>query len=202
MVYPSNIKWGAKYCSMKCKDLDQVGKSSWNKGKKMSEEQRKQLSISVMGRPSAFKGRHHSEESKNQMSEKRKDKKWTLKQKENHTLVTGSKSHFWLGGLMRDAHYQSQRKIKNANDRRVRKLGAKGSHTIKEWEELKRKFKYKCASCGLKKPLTEDHIIPLSRGGTDYIENIQPLCRSCNAIKYTKVIKFSYKIPRQTEFIL
>jgi len=71
--------------------------------------------------------------------------------------------------------------------RYARERGAEGSHTLKEWEALKKQYNYKCASCGKIKPLTKDHILPLSEGGTDYIENIQPLCRSCNSKKWKHI---------------
>lgn len=70
--------------------------------------------------------------------------------------------------------------------RYARERGAEGGHTLEEWRELKKRYKYKCAICGERKPLTKDHIIPLSEGGTDYIKNIQPLCRSCNSKKWKK----------------
>lgn len=54
----------------------------------------------------------------------------------------------------------------------------------KEWEDIKRRHGYKCAICGeSKERLTKDHIRPIPRGGTDTADNIQPLCRSCNARK-------------------
>src|SRR3990167_370511 len=69
---------------------------------------------------------------------------------------------------------------------RARKYGNGGRHTQWDWEALKYAYGYTCQICGGKEPvtpLTEDHTIPLTRGGTDEIENIQPLCKSCNSIK-------------------
>jgi 5-methylcytosine-specific restriction endonuclease McrA len=81
----------------------------------------------------------------------------------------------------------------------VRKRNADGSHTFEQWNELKRKFKNKCAICRKKKPLTKDHIFPLSEGGTNFIDNIQPLCRNCNSKKW-KFIDFNlHKNPELLE---
>lgn len=67
-----------------------------------------------------------------------------------------------------------------------RRRGAKGKHTLQEWEALKKKYNYSCPKCKRKEliiKLTRDHIIPISKGGTNYIDNIQPLCGSCNSRK-------------------
>ena len=58
-----------------------------------------------------------------------------------------------------------------------------GTHTDKEWKIIVEKHKGRCAICKKKKKLTKDHIKPLSKGGTNTIDNIQPLCQPCNAKK-------------------
>lgn len=60
------------------------------------------------------------------------------------------------------------------------------THTIHEWEDLKQRHENTCLRCKKSEPeirLTADHIVPLSKGGSDCIGNIQPLCIKCNQIK-------------------
>lgn len=40
-----------------------------------------------------------------------------------------------------------------------------------------------CAECGCKRDLTVDHVLPLSKGGSSDLYNLQILCRACNSRK-------------------
>jgi 5-methylcytosine-specific restriction endonuclease McrA len=61
---------------------------------------------------------------------------------------------------------------------------------MKEFTDLCKKYDDKCLRCGLVKKLSMDHIIPLSKGGSNYITNIQPLCKSCNSKKATETTDY------------
>lgn len=52
-----------------------------------------------------------------------------------------------------------------------------------EWLEIRRRYKFRCAYCNLRRKLTQDHIIPISKGGDHTAENIAPACMSCNIKK-------------------
>lgn len=67
--------------------------------------------------------------------------------------------------------------------RRARKLGSGGSHTHEEFEALCSANGWRCWYCGVRAPLTEDHIVSLVCGGRDDIENVLPSCRQCNGSK-------------------
>jgi 5-methylcytosine-specific restriction endonuclease McrA len=88
--------------------------------------------------------------------------------------------------------WKSNKELSNkyTREKKNRKLNCEGSHTEAQWKSLCKKYGNKCLCCGKKTTLTRDHIIPLTKGGTDYISNIQPLCGSCNSKKRTKTIDY------------
>jgi len=155
---------------------------AWNKGIKTPQHVREKQSViaKTQGRkPPVFTG--HSEESKRKISV-------TLKESGHRPPIQyGEQCWNWQNGRSQDAAFYNR-------TRRNRKLNAEGSHTKEEWENLKAKYNHMCLCCKLHEPeisLTEDHIIPLTKNGTDYIDNIQPLCKPCNSRKYDKIINFS-----------
>jgi len=70
--------------------------------------------------------------------------------------------------------------------RRASLANAQGTHTA---DQLKARFDYqgnKCVYCDSTENLHADHMIPLSRGGTNFASNMAPACASCNLSKGAK----------------
>ncbi|MGV9815456.1 HNH endonuclease [Streptomyces cellulosae] len=52
-----------------------------------------------------------------------------------------------------------------------------------QWQKVRAKaiqLQPYCTFCGTDQDLTGDHIIPLKAGGTNTLDNVRVLCRSCN----------------------
>ena len=92
-----------------------------------------------------------------------------------------------------------------------RRRAVKGSFTIEEWNKLKTRFGNKCLGCGRSESevkLEVDHIVPISKGGTSFIDNLQPLCKACNTHKAYHIkdmrplgITFEWAIRRRSSIL-
>lgn len=47
-----------------------------------------------------------------------------------------------------------------------------------------------CLKCGAKENISLDHVIPVSKKGKDSVDNLQPLCGSCNSRKGVNVTDY------------
>ena len=146
----------AKYCSRQC--LGKYAKKFTGK----SDNGR----LAKLGNKNPMYGKHLSDIHKQRQSESLKkfyDKKGRV-----------SKEH--------------KRKVKLLLNHKRRSM-EKGKFSVKEWEILKKQYNDTCPCCKKSEPeikLTIDHIIPISKGGLNEINNIQPLCSQCNFVKNNK----------------
>jgi len=150
---------------------------------------------------------------KNNPEKKReKDKRWRLKNPEKNKEM---KRQYSLRNRKTIQEYRKRNKehikeIKKAwvekNRQHVRRKNlhrqairknAVGSHTTEEFLMLCEKYQWVCVYCGCdldEKSVTEDHMIPLSKGGSDNISNIAPSCSFCNGSKNNKTAEEFMKL--------
>lgn len=110
------------------------------------------------------------------------------KEREKAGMVSGKRSQAGKGGAEARWGTAGGDGAKTRSER-LAEARAKGRHTKAEWDALQWATGYKCVCCGISASeleggvLTKDHIVPIYRGGSDSIENIQPSCRNCNSRK-------------------
>lgn len=106
-----------------------------------------------------------------------REKRWRA---ENPEKIKETKKKWFIKNPGKQGLYKSRRRALKAN--------ASGSYTLEQIAELFKKQNGKCANCfcSIKCGWEKDHIIALSRGGSNFISNIQLLCMPCNRSKHAK----------------
>ena len=89
------------------------------------------------------------------------------------------------------AYYQANKEIcvNRRRRRRARSAQAEGTHTAADIKAQYARQRGKCFWCGVKvgKAYHVDHVVPLSRGGSNWPENLVIACATCNMQKGAKL---------------
>jgi 5-methylcytosine-specific restriction endonuclease McrA len=161
------------------KPCNKCGISEWGSGGDCKQCARDRASKWLRNNPEARK------EYRKQNSAKAVDT--TRKWREDNPEAVRANNRRWY-----EANKGTFRAIENR--RRARIKGNGGSFTAKEWDDLVKQYGGRCLCCGRDDvKLTVDHVAPIINGGSNDIDNIQPLCGTCNSSKGTKTIDYRPK---------
>lgn len=86
-----------------------------------------------------------------------------------------------IGAASKWGNSENENKIKRSE--RLANARQLARHSAGEWEALKQICGEACLICGSIETLVKDHIKPIYQGGSDGVDNLQPLCHSCNSSK-------------------
>lgn len=119
-------------------------------------------------------------------------KKWRKKNPEKVRALRKKyrmKRHSFF--LARAKEYLKTHPVERAaytRNRRARLKGVNGKHTAAQLKSMMIEQDGKCNACGcdITRNPSADHIVAISKGGSNDISNIQLLCKSCNSRKFNK----------------
>lgn len=119
-------------------------------------------------------GRRHRQTQKAKATQRA----WTLANKDRRAIysATWAKKH------------PARVMVRNFRNRMIREQAEIKVVTDRDWRRLCERHGNRCFYCQAKAPLTQDHVVPLSRGGRHSIGNLLPACQSCNSSKCARFI--------------
>lgn len=111
--------------------------------------------------------------------------------RENNAELLRQKSREWRKN-------NPEKSAASTRNKKAMRKSAPGTHTATDIEDILRLQNFKCAECKVSVKLRHnrhiDHIIPLSKGGTNFRTNLQILCPPCNMHKHnTDPIDFAQR---------
>jgi len=134
----------------------------------------------------------------------RRASQWQVVNRERHAEFTRKWNtanrermiHYRIANKERRTEYQQKWRVANrersnsyGRNRDALKRNAEGCHSAADIQQQYKAQKGKCYYCGVKvgKTYHVDHVIPLSRGGSNGIENLVIACPGCNLSKKDKL---------------
>lgn len=166
---------------LRCKDCDHANKARWRaKHKQPARNRKKDVRLCHLCRDTkplaAYSGNSprcrpcNAEHSRNMRAKSKKPSQATLAWKRQNKHRVRASEH----------------------KREARKRGDPDAFTSEQWKALCTKYGNVCLACGSTGPLSVDHVVPLSQGGSNGIDNIQPLYMPCNSRKYIQTIDYRH----------
>jgi len=75
--------------------------------------------------------------------------------------------------------------------------GQKGARRLyRKRQRIYKRDGYKCLACGNTEDLTLDHIVSVSKGGSNRDLNLQTLCGYCNCEKGDDIVSYRKELPK------
>jgi DNA-directed RNA polymerase subunit RPC12/RpoP len=135
----------------------------------------------------ASMAKYHATHREELLEKKRLKRLETLEEKKEKERLWRSQRRRELADKSRKWRQENPEKVRIIDrNKKIRRRGAEGTHTLEDIDRLFKAQRYKCAECGksVRKSHHVDHITPLAKGGTNWATNLQILCPACNMEKH------------------
>ncbi len=126
-----------------------------------------------------------NERAKERMREKRADPAYVEAEREKERQRYAENPEKHREKSRRYAKENPEVAATHARNRRAKIREAEGFHTTEDVNEILVRQRHRCAFCGtsIRKAYDVDHIVPISKGGSNWPSNLQCLCPTCNRQK-------------------
>lgn len=167
-------EYSKKYREENLENIKLYKKEYYRENKEYIDEKNKNYRINNPEKLKVYYARYRNEN-------KNKVREWNKRYRmRNPKKVIQSREKYRMNNL--EKVREKARLFQQKRNALKRKLPS--SLTAEQWEGIKEKFEHKCAYCGeAVDGLTQDHFIPLIKGGEYTHNNIVPACLSCNSSK-------------------
>ena len=164
----------------RCISCEKVYHHNWYK--ENTEKEKKRVTLWMNENPERAKKYREISYHRNRDKILKLGKRWRNKNKEKMAEL---KSTWRKKNPLKSQEYNNKRRVRGGR-----------SFTSDELEILISLYPF-CLKCGTDKQLEVDHIVPLSKGGSNIITNLQMLCKSCNRSKWVDTEDY-----RPKEFVI